>query len=650
MQQVARGGVIGVKALVDARFDPVVQTLYGSRDDGEIIKCEQDKGRMVSGLSILLEERDRVKIFGRMVAGCLDATEVEVSNSDSSDESKTETDHAKVAKPSKIGTAQLVLHITQSLGNCPKYINKKSIKSHPSSRPQLLSDNPHLSPEAIAHVHSADIFFVASRGPEDMDCNHRGGMPGFLRVEPQSQSSTTEPTDTSPTTLIWPEYSGNNLYQTLGNITHDPAIGICIPNFITGDVLYVSGTAEILIDRAASAVISKSRLAVRLSVKQARFVREGLMFRGLPTESNRDSSSSNPVTTGKEVRDGMSPYNPRVRYLVSELEERGKAGVVGDALPPDEYRGSVDKPQDTLTASLTKKVKLTPTITRYTFRLSSSDVRSDTDTSTPLWQPGQYVALDFSEELYMGYSHMRDDEPTSLNDDFIRTFTVATRYPENGKKDVEFDIVIRNVGVVTRWLSRQNERSGMTNPRVLGFAGEVKFVDREAEKKGETVGETDGKDTESPKTAFIAAGIGVTPLLAQLPVSLSADSDDVSQKLHAHVLWTLHVRDIGLAMDILPRIPKSLYPLTRLFITGTQSESVDEEDLKKLEQLQREYSGIRIEKRRLTKDDVTRLDRGEEEKNKGGVERWIVCTAPEMRKELQTWISGDTVVFENFDY
>lgn len=637
-QQVASGGVIGVKAAVDASFDPVVDTIYGGKDDGEILKCGKGEGRMVSGLSIKLEDRDRVKLFGRMVAGCLDATEP--TNS---------TQHAegtKDGKPSKIGTAQLVLHITQSLGNCPKYINKKAIKSHPLSRPQLLSDSPQLSPEAIAHVHSCDIFFIASRGPEDMDCNHRGGMPGFIRVEPQSKSSSSAQ---SQSTLIWPEYSGNNLYQTLGNIAYNPAVGLCIPNFVTGDVLYISGTAEILIDRAATAVISKSRLAVRLTVTKARFVKSGLMFRGTPSESNRDTSSSNPVADRK-ITDGMSPYNPRIRHLTSELEEQGRitttgTKVLGDVLPPDEFRGALDKSQETLTATLTRKAKLTPTITRYTFQLSSSDPHAFSLTETPLWHPGQYVALDFSEDLYMGYSHMRDDEPTSLNDDFIRTFTVATRHEKNGKRDLEFDIVVRNVGVVTRWLSRQNERSGMTNLRVLGFAGEVRFVDGD---------DGDRKREKGPKTAFVAAGIGVTPLLAQLPTSLSSGDEDESQRLQVYILWTLHIRDIGLALDILPRIPMSLHSTTQLFVTGTQNESTDSENLGKLEQLEREYSGISIEKRRLAKDDVTRLNRGDredgEEGTTGGVEKWIVCTAPEMRREVQSWIKGGTVVFENFDY
>lgn len=623
-QQVAAGGVIGIKAPVDATFDPVVETLYGGKDDGEVLKCEGNQRRMVSGLSIHLEDRDRVKLFGRMVAGCLDATE----NAEQTSEVKEAAEDAKGTHANKTGAAQLVLHITQSLGNCPKYINKRSIKSHLASRPQLAFEGSHLSAEAIAHIHSCDIFFIASRGPEDMDCNHRGGTTGFLRVQPQAADSD------SLSTIVWPEYSGNNLYQTLGNILHNPTVGLCVPNFITGDVLYLTGKAEILLERAAIAVISKSKLAVQMTVSKARFVKQGLMFRGTPSTDNRDSSSSNP-TIDREITDGMSPYNPRVRYLTSELDPSNPNATFGSTLPPDEYRRSTFE-QPALTAKLTRKNKLTPTITRYTFRLSSSDpnsLKSSTE-SQPLWKPGQYVALDFSEELYMGYSHMNDSEPTSINDDYIRTFTVASRYKSGAEP--EFDMVVRNVGVVTRWLSRQNDRSGMTELKVLGFGGDLEFESSSGIATVEDVASTYG----GTRNVFIAAGIGVTPLLGQL----SLDPEDRTDNLS--VLWTFHIRDVGLAIDILPRLSQSMRSNTRIFVTGTQNESADSEDMKSLDRLQSEYSDVKIERRRLTQDDVMSLDGTE----KGGIDKWFVCTAPAMRKEVQGWLGSRTILFENFDY
>ena len=116
-QQVAPS-ILGIKSVVDGSFDPVVETLYGSKKDGEIVKpAHGQTGRMVSGLSIELEERGRVKLFGNMVAGAL-------STRDTDPEETEPTE-----KTGQAADAQLVLKIEQSIGNCPKYLNKKHITS-----------------------------------------------------------------------------------------------------------------------------------------------------------------------------------------------------------------------------------------------------------------------------------------------------------------------------------------------------------------------------------------------------------------------------------------------------------------------------------------------------------------------------------------
>lgn len=83
--------VIGVKTTVDRRYDPVVEALLGKEADGEVVNPE-GPGNMVSGLGIDLETRTRVKLYGRMVAGAVNATE------------------------GNAGEAQLVVKIEQSLG------------------------------------------------------------------------------------------------------------------------------------------------------------------------------------------------------------------------------------------------------------------------------------------------------------------------------------------------------------------------------------------------------------------------------------------------------------------------------------------------------------------------------------------------------
>jgi hypothetical protein len=94
--------IIGTKTIVDRKFDPVVETLLGGdRADGEVVK-EQGSGRMVGGLTIDLETRRRVKIYGRMMAGAVAAL--------------NEGDAERNEKGDGVGEVQLVVRVEQSLG------------------------------------------------------------------------------------------------------------------------------------------------------------------------------------------------------------------------------------------------------------------------------------------------------------------------------------------------------------------------------------------------------------------------------------------------------------------------------------------------------------------------------------------------------
>lgn len=98
------GSVVGIKTPVAATLDPVVEALVGRNADGEVHQ-EEGPGRMVSGLTIDLETRKRVKLAGRMVAGSLNAL-----GPSQDDESHGETDEPRQ------GLLGLVVKIEQSLG------------------------------------------------------------------------------------------------------------------------------------------------------------------------------------------------------------------------------------------------------------------------------------------------------------------------------------------------------------------------------------------------------------------------------------------------------------------------------------------------------------------------------------------------------
>lgn len=382
-----------------------------------------------------------------------------------------------------------------------------------------------------------------------MDTNHRGGPPGFVRILTNDDNSLT---------LVYPEYSGNRFYQTLGNLITTPQAGLVFPDFTTGNVLYVTGRTEILTGKDASSLIAHTNLAVKIDVEAVRFVTDGLGFRGREGE--------------------YSPYNPPVRYLSTE------------------QRHGIENNEKQVHAKLIKKEILTPTIGRFRFQVVGGDKAKD-------WRPGQYVALSFHDELDMGYSHMREDDPKSLNDDFLRTFTVSSR--QDSLTGDEFEITIRRVGAVTDFLFKYNPRVELEVP-LMGFGGEF-FLNQTA---GENI-------------SFIAAGVGITPLLPQ-----AQDLDLARFKLY----WTIRADDLELVRGTFERIP-GLAKSTVLFVTGSTEISSDE--WKTLEE-----SGAVLQKRRIAKDDL-----------KGGsVSRWYLCTGTSLRDALLGWLDGQTVHYEDFNY
>lgn len=538
LSQPLGGGIVGIRTPVTGKFDPVVEELVGKEPTGQVTR-EEGKGRMVSGLTIDLETRKRVKMYGRMVAGALGSRDDEV------------TEHEE-----SVAEIQLVLKIEQSLGNCPKYLNKKHIVPG-SSKPELVSESPQLPQQALDLLKKADLFFMSSAQPEqDMDTNHRGGPPGFLRLQSNDEGGAV---------LCWPEYSGNRLWQTLGNLYDNPVAGLSVPDFETGDMLYMTGTTEILVGKDAAAILPRSNLCVKLIVTAARFVSQALPFRGVPGE--------------------LSPYNPTVRYLASEK-----------AAPRVEE-------QQLQQARLLSQIKLTPTVSRFRFSLENAAA----------YKAGQYVTFDFSNHLDIGYSHMRDDDPQSINDDFIRTFSVSSPpgdppIPVRNLRDDEFEITIRKVGPATAFLFQHDGESERMHLEigVKGFGGEFEV---KHENDQETI-------------AFIAAGVGITPLLPSLLIL------DLSRLA---LLWTIRKDDIGLVLDALQQHPK-LAASVSVFITNAKGDDPMVEKLR--------GTGANVHLRRLQESDLQALQ----------ASRYYLCTGVPLRKQLMDWLPGKQLVFEDFNF
>ena len=168
------------------------------------------------------------------------------------------------------GDDVLAIEVEQGYGNCPQYINQRVLapvgagQDGPdqagaeragadqagAERASTDLDGPGqagdgdvrraavLSPADAELIRAADTFFLGTTNPErGSDASHRAGRPGFVRVDGDR--------------IWWPDYPGNKLFNSFGNLAVNPEAALLFPDFGTGRTLYLSGTAEVEWDAAA---------------------------------------------------------------------------------------------------------------------------------------------------------------------------------------------------------------------------------------------------------------------------------------------------------------------------------------------------------------------------------------------------------------
>ncbi len=124
----------------------------------------------------------------------------------------------------------LSIDVDQAYANCPQYIQVRELSANGQPHPDAVRIGTQLEAQDRSLIRRADTFFVGTTHPtRGMDASHRGGPRGFLRVDGND--------------LWWPDYSGNNMFNTLGNLAVDSAAALLIPDFVTGRTLQLSGSA-----------------------------------------------------------------------------------------------------------------------------------------------------------------------------------------------------------------------------------------------------------------------------------------------------------------------------------------------------------------------------------------------------------------------
>jgi uncharacterized protein len=141
----------------------------------------------------------------------------------------------------RLGDA-LWICVAEAYPNCPKYIQRRELVSatdeKPAPHPVPSAEGTVLEESLARLIRDADTFFVASAHPNGLvDCSHRGGRPGFITVEAN--------------TLHIPDYPGNSMFGTLGNLALCPRAGLTFIDFDNQRQLRLTGNATLDIEGTA---------------------------------------------------------------------------------------------------------------------------------------------------------------------------------------------------------------------------------------------------------------------------------------------------------------------------------------------------------------------------------------------------------------
>jgi hypothetical protein len=133
-----------------------------------------------------------------------------------------------------IGDEKFILEVKEAYPNCPKYIQRRTLRWDEDSQGENSAAGPAgttLTLDAAQVLETADTLFISS-GHVDrgVDVSHRGGNPGFIqRLDARA--------------FRVPDYTGNSLFNTFGNLLVNSRAGVTVMDFSKGRMLLMTGQA-----------------------------------------------------------------------------------------------------------------------------------------------------------------------------------------------------------------------------------------------------------------------------------------------------------------------------------------------------------------------------------------------------------------------
>jgi predicted pyridoxine 5'-phosphate oxidase superfamily flavin-nucleotide-binding protein len=178
---------------------------------------------------------------------------------------------------------RLVVHTEQVYANCPKYIQARDTDGHDAADPTgTAAETDTLSPDQRAWIAAADTFFVATYAAGmGADASHRGGNPGFVTVTGEGR-------------LTWPDYLGNSMYMTLGNLELDPHAGLLFLDWEGGRSMQLTGRASVDWDPERAACTPGAQRVVDFEVDRVVQIQGAMPLRWTPPSTPDSTQGPTP--------------------------------------------------------------------------------------------------------------------------------------------------------------------------------------------------------------------------------------------------------------------------------------------------------------------------------------------------------------------
>jgi predicted pyridoxine 5'-phosphate oxidase superfamily flavin-nucleotide-binding protein len=178
-----------------------------------------------------------------------------------------------------VSTQGFMLSVQQTMGICQKYIQAREASfafDPPCQEPRTSIRRVTLDDASSALIARADTFFIASNDPlrrheprGGPDVSHRGGRPGFVRIDDER-------------TLTTPDFLGNSMFNTIGNIAVDPRVGLLFLDFDHGHFLQISAEAEVIWEGADVEAFAGAQRLIRFHLSKVSRVDAALSLKFSP--------------------------------------------------------------------------------------------------------------------------------------------------------------------------------------------------------------------------------------------------------------------------------------------------------------------------------------------------------------------------------